>query len=85
MEIKNPEEVEFSEMILTVIYKAEGFVRLVKKGYLTEDEFTTLKDISDLFPSVEMVIAESALSGKVYRYGNHGEFWEEVGEMRGYA
>ena len=85
MEIKNPEEVEFSETILTVIYSARGFGRLVKKGYLTEDEFTTLKDISDLIPTVEMVIAESALSGKVYRYGNHGEYWEEVGETRGYA
>ena len=85
MEIKNPEEVEFSEMILTIILGADDFESFVEKICLNEGEFTTLKDIKDDYPSVEMVIAESALSGKVYRYGNHGEFWEEVGETRGYA
>lgn len=85
MEIKNPEKVEFSEMILTIIFRVNDFESLVEKMCLHEDELTTLKEIKDYYSSVEMVIAESALSGKVYRYGNHGEFWEEVGETRGYA
>ena len=85
MEIKDPEKVEFSGEILTIIFRANDFRHLVEKIYLHESEFTTLKDIKDDYPSVEMVIAESALSGKVYRYGNHGECWEEVGTMRGYA
>lgn len=85
MKIENPEKVEFSETILTIIFRANDFESLVEKIYLHESEFTTLKDIKDDYPSVELVIAESALSGNVYRYGNHGDYWEEVGEMRGYA
>lgn len=85
MKIENPEEVEFSEMILTIIFRAKDFGCFAEKICLTEGEYTTLKEIKDDCPRVEMVIAESALSGKVYRYGNHGEFWEEVGETRGYA
>lgn len=85
MEIKKPEKVEFSEMILTIIFRVNYFRSSVEKICLNESEFTTLKDIKDDYPSVEMVVAESALSGKVYRYGNHGDYWEEVGETRGYA
>lgn len=80
MKIENPEKVEFSEEIVTIIFRG-----LVEKICLHDSEFITLKDIKDDYPSVEMVIAESDLSGKVYRYGNHGDYWEEVGETRGYA
>jgi hypothetical protein len=32
-----------------------------------------------------MVIEESPLNGAIYRYGNHGESWEKIGEICGYA
>lgn len=32
-----------------------------------------------------LVIAESPLDGKVYRYGNYGKWWDEVGCTQGYA
>jgi len=32
-----------------------------------------------------MVIKESPLDGAIYRYGNHGESWEKIGEICGYA
>ena len=32
-----------------------------------------------------IVISESWLSGNVYRYGNHGEFWEKIGQTIGFA
>lgn len=31
------------------------------------------------------VIDEHAFGGRVYRYGNHGYFWELVGHMKGWA
>ena len=31
------------------------------------------------------VIAESPLHGEIYRYGNHGDYWEQIGEVCGYA
>lgn len=35
--------------------------------------------------NAKIVISESWLSGNVYRYGNHGEFWEKIGETIGFA
>ena len=32
-----------------------------------------------------MVIAELGLHGEIYRWGNHGDWWEQVGETCGYA
>lgn len=50
------------------------------------DDPITLNDIKERYPSVRIVIAESGLSGKVYRYGNHDTGkWEIVGTTEGYA
>lgn len=32
-----------------------------------------------------VVMAETALSGEVFRYGNHGDYWETIGTVCGYA
>lgn len=32
-----------------------------------------------------MVIYETGLDGTVYRYGNHGDYWEIVGQLAGWA
>ena len=32
-----------------------------------------------------MLIIETPTEGVIYRYGNHGNFWEIVGRMCGYA
>lgn len=32
-----------------------------------------------------MLIAESPLEGRVFQYGNYGDFWVEHGQTRGYA
>ena len=32
-----------------------------------------------------LLIAESPLSGKIYQYGNYGDFWVEWGTTKGYA
>lgn len=84
--IKDPAKVEFSECILTVITARNVFERECERVYLEENEFTTLKDITDDYPNVKIVIAEGPLSGKIYRYGNHkANTWEKVGTMEGYA
>ena len=49
------------------------------------DGLITLADIKERYPKVELVIAEYGLHGKIYRYGNHGPVWEEVGKTEGYA
>ncbi len=35
--------------------------------------------------STILLITESPLNGRIYQFGNHGEFWEEHGSTRGYA
>lgn len=45
----------------------------------------SLSDIQKMYPYVKIVIFEDALEGNVYKYGNHGEYWEEVGKTEGYA
>lgn len=32
-----------------------------------------------------MVIYETGLNGTAYRYGNHGDYWEIVGQLAGWA
>lgn len=32
-----------------------------------------------------MVIYETALAGTIYRYGNHGDNWEIVGQLAGWS
>lgn len=60
----------------------------VKRIYNSEvfDEPLRLSDCEDIAGSDRiLVIAENALEGAVFRYGNHGFFWEKVGTTRGYA
>lgn len=35
--------------------------------------------------NIIILIAENPLSGKVFKYGNYGDFWVEHGTTRGYA
>jgi len=58
--------------------------RIINEEY---DEPVRLSDIREKYPTANMitVIAESALQGWVFRFGNHGEFWEQIGNTAGYA
>ena len=49
------------------------------------DDPISLDDIAEGYRGVFMVIEENPLDGRVYRYGNHGDYWEEVGKTRGFA
>ena len=53
----------------------------------SENDFVTLKDISDKEPNNCMtVIAENPLSGAIYRYNNYGKReWQLIGNLLGYA
>lgn len=49
------------------------------------DDRITLDDILKQYSTAEMVISESGLHGEIYRYGNHGDYWEQIGTTGGYA
>ena len=50
----------------------------------------TLKEISDQVmerykSATIVVIVNDPLHGEIYEYGNHGDYWEQIGVLSGYA
>ena len=43
------------------------------------------KTMGDVPTTGVMVMHEETFSGKVYRYGEHGAFWEQAGTLTGFA
>jgi len=92
-------ELDLCDTSITIIYECGKDIKYVGEQkfefpkYAVEviyhdgqwDEPISLAKIKEKYEGVRMVISEDPLSGKVYRYGNHGEFWEEVGKTEGYA
>ena len=77
----------FHDCVLTIIDETDTSEK-VRTMYLNEyDEPKSLKGIREMLPAAKTitVFAENALKGKIYRYGNHGDFWEYVGDTTGYA
>lgn len=60
------------------------------KEFGEEFMYITLADISNQITAKGydhsiMVIYETGLDGTIYRYGNHGECWEIVGQLVGWS
>ena len=84
--IEHPDKVEFTDGFLTIITHEHDFEWSVDKLFLSEFETTTLQDIADDYPTVEILIAENPLSGKIYRFNNYNDDkWYETGNTDGYA
>lgn len=52
------------------------------------DKFITLEDCRQIIGNTGfaiIVIFESYAHGDIYRYGNRGAFWEQIGETEGFA
>lgn len=79
--IDKPEECWFDIFEVKVIKNSKLY------GIGINDDFVTLKQISDEDPEECItVIAESPLSGAIYRYNNFGKKeWQLIGTMLGYA
>jgi len=79
--IDKPEECWFDILEVKVIINNKLY------GIGIQEDFVTLKQISDKKPeNCITVIAESPLSGAIYRYNNYGKKeWQLIGTMLGYA
>ena len=79
--IDKPEECWFDIFEVKVIKNNKLY------GVAINKDFVTLKQISDESPEECItVIAESPLSGTIYRYNNYGDKkWQLIGTMLGYA
>lgn len=56
---------------------------LVEPGTLREIETWFVNRYGEMLPCT--VLTEYGVRGVLYRYGNHGNYWEEIGETCGYA
>ena len=79
--IDKPEECWFDIFEVKVIKNNKLY------GVAINEDFVTLKQISDESPEECItVIAESPLSGTIYRYNNYGDKkWQLIGTMLGYV
>lgn len=79
--IDKPEDCWFDEFEVKIIKNNKLY------GVATREDFVNLKQISDEDPeNCITVIAESTLSGAIYRYNNYNnKEWQLVGTMLGYA
>lgn len=98
--VENPDEVvlydEMASIIILVRDEQHPFEEKVFPNNLLKwcgDEMymhITLGSISRQLSAVGvtgsiMVIYELGLDGTVYRYGNHGDYWEQIGKLAGWA
>lgn len=94
--IKEPESIEFEDIECKVIIHNKlftGWVIANDLGIVSEQEYPRFISLSQIANYVEtnkfgscMVIAESLLSGAIYRYNNYNKKeWQLVGTMLGYA
>lgn len=81
--IDKPEECWFDAIEVKVIW--DGTLYNISSN--SKEDFVNLKQIADKFGNKCItVIAESPLSGAIYRYNNYGEKeWQLIGIMYGYA
>lgn len=77
------EEKVFSDGILYIIEENRHTSHeIIICGEL--DKPISLSDIRKKYKG-QLVIHEDYLAGSIYRYGNHGDFWEQVGMTIGFA
>lgn len=88
-DVVSDNRITFDDGILYIVSLTGGEGKVVRVILVAlDDEPVTLTDISEGYPNVRIVIYETALSGEVYRYGNHpkeGELWERIGSTVGFA
>lgn len=97
--MKSSHNVVFGESIVSIFWVnkpqtpgrvefIKGFIKGVRTypgGNMTLDDCYDMAVRNGYKKGVITVCCESPLHGEIYKYGNHGSFWEKVGETDGYA
>ena len=77
-------EIRFYDGIITIFKENETRAkRLILIGEY-ERKGISLDEIREKYKG-KIVIYENMFDGAVYRYGNHGEYWEHIGYTIGFA
>lgn len=88
--VNHEEELQFG--IIKIVYKNKALTLYQNEEYSNcYPDLESCKRIAyGLSDDAErkgtiLVIAENPTDGVVYRYGNHGAYWEKIGTTCGYA
>lgn len=93
--MKSSHNVVFGESIVSIFWEnkpqTSGRVGFIEGVRTFPGDNMSLEDCYNIAvwngykKGVITVCRESPLHGEIYKYGNHGSFWEKVGETDGYA
>ena len=93
-------KLDLCDSIITIVYecgeeeKSNGVFTYKAPKFAVEvifhngqyDEPITLGSIRRKYgDKIHLVVSEYGLEGRVYRYGNNGKYWEQIGRTDGYA
>lgn len=84
IKIKESYRLDYDIITVSVVFD----VGTAKQFILPDNEAVTLQEIKMQQKNCEgtiLVVAENPFEGTVFKYGNHGDFWEKIGETCGYA
>lgn len=89
MQKVNGNEIGTYDGVIRIIYGDIGKTIYLSAMGVENDRFISLNDCLKLVGydgnGTVVVIVDEHLSGKVYMYGNYGDYWYEYGETRGFA
>lgn len=88
--IVDDEKTTISDGIVRIIFGDKCVLKTLDTQY---DNPISLEDCYDIvyyrsdgcFKGVIIVLFEDKTQGAVYKYGNHGDYWEKTGNTCGYA
>lgn len=85
--IKREDCIGYADSIKIIFDKKCVEIFLEKERYLdfTFEEVMQIAEKNGWNDSPLLLIAESPLDGKIYQYGNYGDYWVEHGTTKGYA
>ena len=86
-QIKGTDSIGYADYLYIVFGEkcVEFFPKLERQLNTTFDEVVEVARKNGYENGTILLIAESPLSGTVYRYGNYGAYWVEIGSTMGYA
>lgn len=80
----DPKSMLLTEQIIIVLdFYHNVIANIMQVGEF--EELMTLQDVMDKYPKAFLVIAESQLSGRIFRIGNYPGSVRLVGYMEGFA
>lgn len=87
MELDSNYNILSSMSMIHIIFggKCVNIIPPQEQERLTLDNCYMIAVLNGYTEGIITVMEEGPFEGQVYRYGNHGSYWEKIGSLEGYA